>query len=106
MQSFFFPCTALIPSFDQNFVRFGNISVHKRLWNTTIFDLATLESRHHLHLPRPLMELFLTHSAIRPFLTGFIRRIYAASFSFCAGVIPPMPILGRSLLYVQSHCVA
>ena len=64
MQSFFFPCTALIPSFDQNFVRFGNISVHKRLWNTTIFDLATLESRHHLHLPRPLMELFLPHSSL------------------------------------------
>lgn len=35
---------------------------------------------------------------IPPFLTGPIRRIYAASFSFCAGVVPPMPMLGRSLL--------
>ena len=43
---------------------------------------------------------------ILPFLAGFGSRIHAASFSFCAGVIPPMPILGRSLLYVQSHCVA
>ena len=25
------------------------------------------------------------------FLTGFIRRVYAAIFSFCAGVMPPMP---------------
>jgi hypothetical protein len=35
---------------------------------------------------------------IPPFLTGCIRRIYAAIFSFCAGVMPPMPMFGRSLL--------
>jgi transposase len=45
-------------------------------------------------------------SVILPFLTGLYRRIHAASFSFWAGVIPPMPIFGRSLLYVHSHCVA
>ena len=39
-----------------------------------------------------------THMVIPPFLTGFARRIYAANFSFCAGVMPPMPMLGRSLL--------
>lgn len=27
-------------------------------------------------------------------------------FNFWAGVMPPRPMLGRSLLYVQSHCVA
>lgn len=43
---------------------------------------------------------------IPPFLTGLRSRIHAAIFSFCAGVMPPMPILGRSLLYVHSHCVA
>ena len=43
---------------------------------------------------------------IFPFLTGCIRRTYAAIFSFMAGVMPPMPMFGRSLLYVQSHCVA
>ena len=41
-----------------------------------------------------------------PFLTGCSRRIYAAIFSFWAGVMPPMPMFGRSLLYVQSRCVA
>ena len=41
-----------------------------------------------------------------PFSTGCIRRIHATIFSFWAGVMPPMPMLGRSLLYVQSHCVA
>ncbi len=35
---------------------------------------------------------------IPPFLTGCIRRIHAAIFSFIAGVIPPMPMFGRSLL--------
>jgi hypothetical protein len=35
---------------------------------------------------------------IPPFLMGLSGRIYAASFSFWAGVIPPMPMFGRSLL--------
>ena len=35
---------------------------------------------------------------IPPFLTGRIGRIHAAIFSFWAGVMPPMPMLGRSLL--------
>ena len=35
---------------------------------------------------------------IPPFLAGRIGRIHAAIFSFCAGVMPPMPMLGRSLL--------
>ena len=35
---------------------------------------------------------------ISPFLTWSIRRTYAAIFSFMAGVMPPMPMLGRSLL--------
>ena len=43
---------------------------------------------------------------IPPFLMGCTRRIYAAIFSFWAGVMPPMPMFGRSLLYVHSHCVA
>lgn len=43
---------------------------------------------------------------IPPFLTGPLSRIYAASFSFCLGVMPPIAILGLSLLYVQSQRVA
>jgi hypothetical protein len=37
-------------------------------------------------------------TVIPPFLTGLFGRIHAASFSFWAGVIPPIPIFGRSLL--------
>lgn len=35
---------------------------------------------------------------ILPVLTGCDRRTHAAIFSFMAGVTPPMPIFGRSLL--------
>ena len=35
---------------------------------------------------------------ISPFLMGSSRRIQVAVFSFMAGVMPPIPILGRSLL--------
>jgi len=35
---------------------------------------------------------------IPPFLMGSSRRIQAAVFSFIAGVMPPIPMLGRSLL--------
>ena len=35
------------------------------------------------------------HSVIIPFLSGLFPGLHAASFSFMAGVIPPMPILGR-----------
>ena len=35
---------------------------------------------------------------IHPVLTGRDRRTHAGIFSFIAGVTPPMPMLGRSLL--------
>lgn len=35
---------------------------------------------------------------ILPFLIALSSRAYAACFNFMAGVIPPMPMLGRSLL--------
>ena len=37
-------------------------------------------------------------AVIPPFLRGLGRRIYAAISSFWAGVMPPLPMLGRSLL--------
>lgn len=35
---------------------------------------------------------------IIPFLSGPVPGLHAASFSFMAGVIPPMPMFGRWLL--------
>ena len=59
---------------------------------------------------RPTWPIEAAAMVLPPFLTGFARRIYAANFSFWAGVMPPMPALiglepmvpqlalGRSLL--------
>ncbi|WP_172822819.1 hypothetical protein [Paramagnetospirillum marisnigri] len=40
------------------------------------------------------------------FFRGFEHRTHAASFSFWAGVMPPMAILGLSLLSVHGQSVA
>jgi putative glutathione S-transferase len=59
-----------------------------------LFDsLDWLEA--HLATNRYLMGDLLV---VPPFLTGCSRRAYAAIFSFWAGVMPPIPMLGRSLL--------
>ena len=50
-----------------------------------------------LHRKRHKVENMFAR-VISPFLTGCIRRIHAAIFNFMAGVMPPMPMLGRSLL--------
>ena len=51
-----------------------------------------------LHRDHQASVKLVTTMVIPPFLTGHIGRFHAAIFSFCAGVMPPMPILGRSLL--------
>ncbi len=43
---------------------------------------------------------------IIPFFIGSKTGLQAAIFSFIFGVTPPMAMLGRTLLYVQSQCVA
>jgi len=52
------------------------------------------------HKTYPYLQrgLRVDRPVIPPFLRGLGRRIYAAILSFCAGVIPPLPMLGRSLL--------
>jgi len=60
----------------------------------------------HLMAQELALGLRKRQRVIPPFLMGLSRRIHAAVFSFMAGVIPPIAMLGRSLLYVQSHFVA
>ena len=54
----------------------------------------------HVWAIRVRLELAENHRdlVIPPFLMGSSRRIQAAVFSFMAGVMPPIPMLGRSLL--------
>jgi hypothetical protein len=46
---------------------------------------------------RPKICKLTCHPVIPPFLAGCGCRTYAAIFSFMAGVMPPMPIFGRSV---------
>jgi Apea-like HEPN len=59
MQSYFFPCLGIDPKFDEPLWESGNISVRRRLFPTSTFDLATLASRHTLHVPYQLMDVYL-----------------------------------------------
>ena len=43
-------------------------------------------------------SLIRADTVFPPFLTGCTCRTYAAVFSFWVGVMPPMPMFGRSLL--------
>ena len=44
------------------------------------------------------LDPYADRLVIPPFLMGLSRRIQAAVFIFIAGVMPPMPMLGLSLL--------
>ena len=52
------------------------------------------------------MRCLFRWGVIIPFLVALQSRAYAASLRFIAGVMPPMPMFGRSLLYVHSQAVA
>ena len=56
-----------------------------------------LRGKFEMHTWQDLRDT-LGDAVIPPFLMGLSRRIQAAVFSFIAGVMPPMPMLGRSLL--------
>ena len=76
-------------------------------WSETPLDAARIQELAKGHYLETAHNLILvggtgtgkTHLAvIPPFLAGCNRRIHAAIFSFWAGVMPPMPMFGRSLL--------
>jgi hypothetical protein len=74
MANYFFPCLILVPRFDDISLKFGNIIVHRRLWDTSTFDLATLETKHVLHLPYQLMDVFLRACHIEIEINGHSQR--------------------------------
>jgi len=57
-----------------------------------------LDATIHAEGPHGARAIAAKDLVIPPFLTGCIRRIHAAIFSFWAGVMPPRPMFGRSLL--------
>lgn len=76
------------------------IENYGRLRNISLSNLTSIDSKQSnlAQLCDVLTGAIAADAVIPPFLTGCGRRTYAAIFSFCAGVMPPMPMLGRSLL--------
>lgn len=58
MPTFHFPLLTLVPGFDEA-VAAEPYRLVKRAWNTSVFDLATLATKHRLHIPYQLMDVFL-----------------------------------------------
>jgi len=61
MPSYFFPCLIVVPEFEEPTLDCGCVVIHRRLWGTSVYDLATLAVKHKLHLPYQLMDIFLGH---------------------------------------------
>lgn len=60
MRSYYFPLLFLVPGFEGDAVESGSFHVAKRRWQTNTFDLATLATKHKLHLPYQAMDVFLS----------------------------------------------
>jgi hypothetical protein len=58
LASFYFPLMFLIPRFDSELAS-GRYGLTARKWETSTFDLATLATRHDLHLPYQVMDVML-----------------------------------------------
>lgn len=59
MPAFYIPVLLLIPDDGATDVNKGSYGLVLRRWDVTIFDLATLQVRHLLHMPYELMAIFL-----------------------------------------------
>lgn len=70
MTTYHFPLLFLLPDFDSDEVRVGPVRLVKRKWGTSIFDLATLATKHRLHLPYQAMDVFLARCNIELAVDG------------------------------------
>jgi hypothetical protein len=59
IRNYFAPCVSVNLDFDSSTVDFQDFRVHQRKWQVSTFDLATLATKHRLHLPYQLMDVFL-----------------------------------------------
>ncbi len=57
--SYYAPILFLVPGNDMEDRRVGQFALMLRRWEVSIFDLATLSTKHRLHLPYQLMDVFL-----------------------------------------------
>lgn len=63
-KSYYFPILFLVPGFEESQTNIGHFTLSTRKWRTSTFDLATLATRHKLHLPYQAMDIFLGHCSL------------------------------------------
>src|SRR3954470_20902765 len=66
---YYFPLLSLIPDFPEAEIERPPFRIAKRRWQTSIFDLATLATKHKLHLPYQVMDVFLSRCNLELCLT-------------------------------------
>lgn len=59
LERYFAPCVSVNPGFDDPSVDVQDFRLHRRVWEVSTFDLATLATKHKLHIPYQLMDIFL-----------------------------------------------
>ena len=95
MNDYFFPALFLVPEFDAPQIETPDITLAKRQWETSTFDLATLATRHRLHLPYQVMDVFLSKCNVevcvkqQPSLDDAVARLRSLKMAlYGAGVSP------------------
>jgi len=95
MNDYFFPSLFLVPEFDAPQIESAVVSLAKRRWETSTFDLATLATRHRLHLPYQVMDVFLSKCNVelcikqQPSLENAVARLRSLKMAlYAAGVSP------------------
>lgn len=95
MNDYFFPALFLVPGFDAPQIDSADVSLAKRQWETSTFDLATLATRHRLHLPYQVMDVFLSKCNLevcvkqQPSLEDAVARLRSLKMAlYGAGVSP------------------
>lgn len=68
--SYHFPVLFLNPCFEEEELDLGCFALSKRKWQTSSFDLATLATKHKVHLPYQAMDIFLTNCNLEVRVSG------------------------------------
>jgi hypothetical protein len=104
--SYFFPVLFLRPDFAEAVIDVPPVRVLRRLWDTSIFNFATLGTRHRMRIPYQVMDVFLSRCNMEICVTGEYSLQEAIDFFqslrlalYIAGVSPFLSP------YVASHSI-
>lgn len=70
VRGFFYPILLLVPDFEGPAVDCLPFRLVRRKWETSTFDLATLATKHKLHLPYQVMDVFLPRCNMELCISG------------------------------------